>query len=169
MGWIPCCLFFFGLTCLPISMALPMGQHIMRSFTSKIREVLQNAPKASTLRKQELCWSCTEAERKASSLSLFHSWSLGSKAALPVLVDLMRSFLPSVRNPMTLHRLCFVRSLRRRRMKTSSWEVIEESCHPLSFLSSLLLLLLAPHPVKQVFSQGQNKDSLPLEWRKADV
>lgn len=44
-----------GPTSLLIFIALPMP-HSMGSSISKIREVLQDAPKASALRKSELCW-----------------------------------------------------------------------------------------------------------------
>lgn len=90
--------------CLPISIALPMP-HRMGSLIPKIREVLQDAPKASALRKSELCWFCTETDGMDCSVSLFHSQSLSSKEALPVLGHLTRSFLLSVRNLMTLHSL----------------------------------------------------------------
>lgn len=93
-----------GPACLPISIALPMP-HRMGSLRSKIQEVLQDAPKASNLRKPELCWFCTETDGMDRSVSLFHSQSLSSKEALPVLGRPMRSSLLSVRNLKTLHSL----------------------------------------------------------------
>lgn len=138
-----CFFFFMDPPCLPISIALPMTHHL-GSLISKIRVVLQDAPKASALRKSELCWFCTETDGTDRSVSLFHSQSLSSKEALHVLGCLTRSFLLSVRNLMTLHNLllCAISSFKEEENQFigGTWE----SHHLLSFflpfsLSCLLI------------------------------
>lgn len=65
-----------------------------------IREEPQDAPKASNLRKPELCCFCTETDRMDRSLSV-HLRSLGSKEAIPERGRPTRSSLLSLRNLMS--------------------------------------------------------------------
>lgn len=118
--------------------------------SSKVRAVLQDASKVLNLRKQELCRFCTETERMS------HWWSLGSKAALPVLECLTRSFLLSLRNLMNLHSpvLCTISSYRENENQFTGGDK--------GILASpFLLFFLFPLPW-HVFCQWQNKNSLSL-------
>lgn len=98
------------------------------------RKMLQETFKALNLWKQELCQFCPEAERMSPE------WLPGTKAALPIPKGLIRSFPFSLRNLMSLHSpLCLVPSLPRRRTKKNLQQMMKESCHPVSFSSSLSL------------------------------
>lgn len=153
---------FMGPACLPVSIALPMP-HRMGSLISEIREVLQDAPKASNLRKPELCWFCTETDGMDRSVSLSHSRSLSSRK-LSLCLGISQGplyFLWGTPRPFIASAVCHLFLQGEGKPVHGSPDTLNPSFLPFS-LSWLLIKW-------KVFSRWQNKTCLPHWWRRAGV
>lgn len=127
---------------------------------SRINEGAASCSQGFTSWEAKLCRLCRGRQNGLLCLSAPHT-AAELQETLPVPGGPHEVLPLSVRNLMTLHSLCCVPSLPTGRVKTSLWEVIQESCHLLSFPS---LLPLDPHQVKREFPPTPTLTWMQESW-----